>query len=435
MGSSSTAARPPRRAPTSRPTGPASMTTTSPKAPASRPGTSPPLPRRRGDAASPQFRTGGRWTATPTSGGSPGTTSRPGARRAGCAPMSAGCGSSRSWSTARRPGPWPRPCTRRSPPPTTPPRTGPRSRSSAGSPSTPPPGSGRVAGRCRCRSSSSRRRWCGTTPPAPATRTATSTCRSTPASSPPARWRGLHSVGVVDSIEAINGIGHAAVMCDPEFRADARRPRLHPRRRDRRGHPARAVHRCLQRPCRADQPEHRPLRSPVAQRAPRAGARPGAAARLGPPRLGDSPTRQGRPRGRRPSCGDAGSRSCASSASLPQRPMRPSKLGTAIGRVNRDAVADLVLSRLGARRSTWNAADIRGEVERIVASLDIVATDAGTPRARRGPHRPHRRPVRAAPGPRRRTRARPRAHLADGCSSRGRPRHPTRRPRRARRHP
>lgn len=31
-------------------------------------------------------------------------------------------------------------------------------------------------------------------------------------------WRGLHSVGVVDSIEAINGIGHAAVVCDPEFR-------------------------------------------------------------------------------------------------------------------------------------------------------------------------------------------------------------------------
>jgi len=31
-------------------------------------------------------------------------------------------------------------------------------------------------------------------------------------------WRGLHSVGVVDSIEAINGIGHAAVACDPGFR-------------------------------------------------------------------------------------------------------------------------------------------------------------------------------------------------------------------------
>ena len=33
------------------------------------------------------------------------------------------------------------------------------------------------------------------------------------------RWRGLHTVGVRDSIEAINGIGHAAVMSDPGFRA------------------------------------------------------------------------------------------------------------------------------------------------------------------------------------------------------------------------
>jgi exodeoxyribonuclease V alpha subunit len=32
-------------------------------------------------------------------------------------------------------------------------------------------------------------------------------------------WRGLHSVGVRDMIEAINGIGHAAVATDLEFRA------------------------------------------------------------------------------------------------------------------------------------------------------------------------------------------------------------------------
>jgi exodeoxyribonuclease V alpha subunit len=32
-------------------------------------------------------------------------------------------------------------------------------------------------------------------------------------------WRGLHSVGVRDMIEAINGIGHAAVATDPKFRA------------------------------------------------------------------------------------------------------------------------------------------------------------------------------------------------------------------------
>ena len=33
------------------------------------------------------------------------------------------------------------------------------------------------------------------------------------------KWRGLDTVAVRDSIDAINGIGHAAVMCDPEFRA------------------------------------------------------------------------------------------------------------------------------------------------------------------------------------------------------------------------
>ena len=33
------------------------------------------------------------------------------------------------------------------------------------------------------------------------------------------KWRGLHTVGVRDSLGAINGIGHAAVACDPQFRA------------------------------------------------------------------------------------------------------------------------------------------------------------------------------------------------------------------------
>ncbi|MEJ7690632.1 MAG: MobF family relaxase [Nocardioidaceae bacterium] len=32
-------------------------------------------------------------------------------------------------------------------------------------------------------------------------------------------WRGIHSVGIRDSIEAINGIGHAAVATDPQFRS------------------------------------------------------------------------------------------------------------------------------------------------------------------------------------------------------------------------
>jgi exodeoxyribonuclease V alpha subunit len=32
------------------------------------------------------------------------------------------------------------------------------------------------------------------------------------------RWYALHTVGVRDSLDAINGIGHAAVMTDPGFR-------------------------------------------------------------------------------------------------------------------------------------------------------------------------------------------------------------------------
>lgn len=35
--------------------------------------------------------------------------------------------------------------------------------------------------------------------------------------------------------------------------------------------------------------------------------------------------------------------------------------GLPIGRINRDVAADLVHTRLGAKRSAWNAADIRGE--------------------------------------------------------------------------
>ena len=40
------------------------------------------------------------------------------------------------------------------------------------------------------------------------------------------RWRGIHTVGVRDSLDAINGIGHAAVMCDPELPRRARPPRV-----------------------------------------------------------------------------------------------------------------------------------------------------------------------------------------------------------------
>ena len=123
------------------------------------------------------------------------------------------------------------------------------------------------------------------------------------------RWRGLHSVGVVDSIEAINGIGHAAVMCDPEFREAlaAHGYTLDPETGE--VDPARAVRRGVQRAGVADHPQHRPLRGRLAHRASRRGTRPATATGLGPARLGAGPTRQGRPDRRRPSWPTGGARS------------------------------------------------------------------------------------------------------------------------------
>ena len=84
------------------------------------------------------------------------------------------------------------------------------------------------------------------------------------------------------------------------------------------------------------------------------------------------PTRQGRTRERRRAPGTVGRR--AAPARLHRSDCRAVEhRAVQIGRINRDAVADLVLSRLGARRSSWNAADIRGEVERIIAAVDVVA--------------------------------------------------------------
>ena len=308
MGSSSTAARPAPRAPTSRPTAPGPMTTTSPRAPAWPSGTSP-RPRRTGvrPAVRPEWSGAGtldgpayeRWVAgydveTGAGEGPAASTTR------------RVCGSSRSWSTARRPGRWPRRCTRRSRPPTTRPRTGRRSRSSAGWPSTPPPGSGRGAGRCRSRSSSSRPRWCGTTPRRAGDPHRHLHLQINARVFAAGAWRGLHSVGVVDSIEAINGIGHAAVMCDPEFRAAlaAHGYTLDPET----GEVAQLAPYAGAFSARAAQIARNIDRyeAAVAQRAPRRGARPGAAAGLGPSRVGGGPTRQGRARERGRAAGSVG---------------------------------------------------------------------------------------------------------------------------------
>ena len=160
----------------------------------------------------------------------------------------------------------------------------------------------------------------------------------------------------------------------PRVPGRARGTWLHPRRR-RRDPSARAVRRRVQPARRTDQPQRRPIRSRLAYRAPRPGARTATAPYLGPTRVGGRAARQGRaPQRRRPR------------RRVEQRAARPrlhptdqsgispvTEPGLQIGRINRDVAADLVLTRLGAKRSAWNAADIRGEAERLIASVGVVA--------------------------------------------------------------
>ena len=249
-------------------------------------------------------------------------------------------------------------------------------------------------------------------------------------------WRGLHTVGMRDSLAAINGIGHAAVATDPEFRAvlAAHGFTLDPAT----GELAELAPYVgpVQRPGRADRPQPRPLRGRVAPSEPRRRARARAAAGLGPSGLGRGPAGQGRPHRRRRPGRDGGTRSCTPSATATRsRSGYRIVAGTPrVGGIDRDQVVEVVLSRLGARRSAWNAADIRGEVEQWIAGTGLVAdaavrTELAEDLTARALSR-----LRAAAPPRRRARAHPRPDLPGGAGRRGRPRHPAHRPRRAARH-
>ncbi|WP_245916740.1 MobF family relaxase [Nocardioides gansuensis] len=186
-------------------------------------------------------------------------------------------------------------------------------------------------------------------------------------------WRGLHSVGVVDSIEALNGIGHAAVMCDLEFRAalaghgytlgdDGEIRQLAPYAggfSQRAAQIGRNVDR-YEAAWRAEHPGQEPgprLRRTWDRRA-WADARPDKVVPRSGADLVAAWTSELR---------DLGFTPPTSPATGP---------GLQIGRLSRDVAADLVLTRLGAKRSAWNAPDIRGEAERLIASVGVVAEPA-----------------------------------------------------------
>lgn len=184
-------------------------------------------------------------------------------------------------------------------------------------------------------------------------------------------WRGLHSVGVVDSIEALNGIGHAAVMCDPELRATLA---AHGYTLDLdSGEITQLAGYVGAFSARSSQITRNIDRYEAEWRRDHPDREPGPGLRRAWDRRAWA---QARPDKVVPADGAELRRlwveELAELGFTP--PTAPDRLvGAAIGRLDRDAVVGLVLTRLGARRSSWNAADIRGEVERIVASVGIVA--------------------------------------------------------------
>jgi thymidine kinase len=183
------------------------------------------------------------------------------------------------------------------------------------------------------------------------------------------RWRGVDTIALRDSIGAINGIGHTAVVCDPDFRT------------------ALAAHGYTV----ADDGEVEELAEyvgPFSRRAAQIGANidryeadwrrehpgsePGPAqwrawdarawSDARPDKVGAEPGEQ------------LHDRWLAELAALGYGERdRPIRLAPDLpGQLDRDTAAGEVLDRLGAIRSAWNPADVRGEVEQLLARHGFV---------------------------------------------------------------
>jgi thymidine kinase len=193
-------------------------------------------------------------------------------------------------------------------------------------------------------------------------------------------WRGLHTVGARDSLDAINGIGHAAVLTDPDFRAALA---SHGFRVDAEsGEIAQLASFTGPFSARAAQIGRNMDRYEAEWRAGNPGAEPG-------PKLRQSwdarAWAQARPDKVIPKDGADLTRAWVQELyglgyREPQMRSTASTIvanpGPRVGRLDRTRAVETVLSRLGARRSAWNAADVRGEVEQLIARTGLVATAA-----------------------------------------------------------
>ena len=194
------------------------------------------------------------------------------------------------------------------------------------------------------------------------------------------KWRGLHTVGARDSLDAINGIGHAAVMCDPDFRAALA---SHGFRVDAEsGEVVELASFTGAFSARASQIGRNMDRYEAEWRAGNPGSEPG-------PKLRQSwdarAWAQARPDKVIPKDGAELTRAWVQELyGLGYRETELPSTASAVvadavrgvGALDRTGAVETVLSRLGARRSAWNGADVRGEVEQLIARTGLVATAA-----------------------------------------------------------
>jgi exodeoxyribonuclease V alpha subunit len=187
------------------------------------------------------------------------------------------------------------------------------------------------------------------------------------------KWRGLHTVGVRDSLAAINGIGHAAVACDPQFRAALA---AHGYVLDAGGEIRQLAGYLGAFSARAAQIARNVDTYEREWTAAHPGEHPGPALR----RSWDARAwAEDRPDKVLPQPGeDLTARWLAELVALGYRD-RNVAIGltpTPVGGLDRERVVERVLARLGTARSAWNAADVRGEVEQLLAAAGIVTDPA-----------------------------------------------------------
>ncbi len=183
------------------------------------------------------------------------------------------------------------------------------------------------------------------------------------------KWRGLHTVGVRDGLEAINGIGHAAVMTNPEFRSSLAAHGLTLDAET--GEVVELARYAGAFSARAKQIESNIDTYEAEWRAEHPGEEPGPALRQAWDRRAWA---DARPDKVVPTSGEELRAHWVEELhelgfqGLDKLDRRHGVSELKAGALDRDGLVDLALVRLGARRSAWNAADARGEVERLVAA-------------------------------------------------------------------